>query len=217
MRFDATAVVGEQRKTVAEVCPDIDFALPVPDPEPELSWSLRPARPRRTGRRVHRRRASTTPRRSVIGCCAIRSPPACCGSLPTVLAHGPTPSPASPSRFPSGVRRSRATPEAVAAALERFVALVSQARGRTRKGDAAPAVLRRGPGLDPRGHPPQAIRDRAAPVPVGGLAGRPTTTTQRIELPSVYCTVVRPVGVAGGRQPGRRPGSRRDRAARVRP
>jgi ATP-dependent helicase YprA (DUF1998 family) len=32
VRFDATAVVGEQRKTVAEVCSDIDFGLPVPAP-----------------------------------------------------------------------------------------------------------------------------------------------------------------------------------------
>src|SRR3546814_399783 len=32
VRFDATAVIAEQRRTVAEVCDDIDFSLPVPDP-----------------------------------------------------------------------------------------------------------------------------------------------------------------------------------------
>src|SRR5436309_5734527 len=32
VQFDLPAVVGEQRRTVAEVCSDIDFALPTPDP-----------------------------------------------------------------------------------------------------------------------------------------------------------------------------------------
>ena len=31
-RFDASAIVGEKRRTVAEVCGDIDFSLPVPSP-----------------------------------------------------------------------------------------------------------------------------------------------------------------------------------------
>ena len=32
VRFDASAIVGEQRKAVSEVCVDIDFSLPVPEP-----------------------------------------------------------------------------------------------------------------------------------------------------------------------------------------
>ena len=41
--FDATSVVGEQRRTVAEVCSDIDFSLPAPDPAD--SCRARPWRP----------------------------------------------------------------------------------------------------------------------------------------------------------------------------
>ena len=32
-RFDVSAIVGEQRRLVSEVCGDIDFSLPVPNPK----------------------------------------------------------------------------------------------------------------------------------------------------------------------------------------
>ena len=128
-RFDAASVVGEQRKTVAEVCPDIDFSLPTPR-------HRRMSRPstlttRRSGGGVHRDDSSTTPSRRRP---AAPAPPH--GSAPRSRG-GPAANlgrcrrrvaqqvPSWGEALAHGGRRT------VATALERFVALVSLARGRS--------------------------------------------------------------------------------------
>jgi ATP-dependent helicase YprA (DUF1998 family) len=138
--FDATALVGEQRKTVAEVCPDIDFSLAVPDPaavaaidldrDPEAGLDAL-ARvftgigfddAQAVGDRLLRHNltkqllsvAADRPQRWEV---AVRS-----------IAE----------RLPEWGRVLPDDPGAVTASLERFVALVSQARGRTDDGGARP-------------------------------------------------------------------------------
>ncbi|MEW6474309.1 MAG: DEAD/DEAH box helicase [Actinomycetota bacterium] len=134
-RFDAASIVGEQRRTVAEVCSDIDFSMPTPEPEAVAALDARDLDAlaeaftgvffddaQDVGDRLVRhhltasllRVASDRPR-------AWRD--AVAGVAQQVPAWG-----AALARHP----------DAVAEALERFVALVSHARGRTGSGGERP-------------------------------------------------------------------------------
>ena len=82
--------------------------------------------------------ASMTPVRSVTVSCGITSPLRCCVSRRIDRGCGRMPSRRSRSRCPIGAECMADDPAAVGAALERFVALVSQARGRTTSGAPRP-------------------------------------------------------------------------------
>lgn len=135
VRFDASSIIGEQRRTVAEVCGDIDFGMPVPSPEDLIALdpldldALAEAftgegfdDAKSVGDRLLRHRVTA--------------------SLLRVAADRPR-------RWPDAVAGvAQQIPEwgealtrdvdAVEEGLERFVALVSQAKGRTSTGGIRP-------------------------------------------------------------------------------
>ncbi|MEV4419507.1 DEAD/DEAH box helicase [Patulibacter sp. NPDC049589] len=131
VRFDASSIVGEQRQTVAQVCHDIDFALPVPAPadvaglDPEDLDGLARAftgepfdDAQVVGRRLLRHHVTA--------------------SLLRVAADRPrlwSDAVAGVAQYVQEWGRVLADePATVAVALERFVALISQARGTTATG-----------------------------------------------------------------------------------
>ncbi len=169
-RFDASAVVGEQRRTVGDVCGDIDFSLPVP--APRAVAALEPADldglaeaftgvgfddPQLVGDRLLRHSVTA--------------------SLLRVVADHPFPPLAGRSGRKCqqvrewGMELAR-DPETVSVALERFVALVSRKCGRTLTNGLRPLFtvdvqiwIREVTLL------PQAEGLPRARVPLGGLAG----------------------------------------------
>lgn len=135
VEFDGDAVIGEKRQSVAEVCPNVDLSLPVPNPA--LVAGLSPIEinelaqaftgepfddPQLVGDRLLRhpvtanllRVASGTPR-----------------TWPDVVT-------ALVARVPEWAAVHRNMPGEVEVALERFVGLVSRARGRTQSGGVRP-------------------------------------------------------------------------------
>lgn len=137
--FDVSALVGEQRRTVTEVCPDIDFAMPTPDPRALADIDL--TDPERT--RDELARAFTGvgfDDAQAVGDRLLRHH--ITASLLRVAADRPrlwTDAVASVAQqVPDWGRFMADAPGAVGAALERFVALVSQARGRAAHGDPRP-------------------------------------------------------------------------------
>jgi ATP-dependent helicase YprA (DUF1998 family) len=139
VRFDVSSLVGEQRRTVAQVCPDIDFAQPTPDPRTLLEVDLTDpvsgrdalARaftgegfdsPQAVGDRLLRHHVTA----SLLRVAADR--PRLWGDAVAAVAQ----------QVPDWGRLLADEPEAVAVALERFVALVSQARGRTSTNEPRP-------------------------------------------------------------------------------
>ena len=184
-RFDASAVVGERRRTVAEVCNDIDFSLPVPashdvaelDPSDldgvaEAFTGVGFDDPQAVGDRLLRHSVTASLLR-VVADHPRRWPDAVAGVCQQVREWG--------------MELGR-DPDSVSVALERFVALVSQARGRTLTNGVRPLFsvdvqiwirevsrLKRKISLDP------GFRWADSPaVTADDDAG--------LELPSVYCT-----------------------------
>ena len=132
-RFDASAVVGEQRRTVGEVCGDIDFGLPVPTPRDLIA--LDPSDrdglafaftgvgfddAQAVGDRLLRHRVTASLLR-VAAEHPRRWPDAVDGVAQQVQEWG------------KALADNR---DEVEEALERFVALISQARGTARDGSA---------------------------------------------------------------------------------
>ena len=135
VRFDISAIVGEQRRLVSEVCGDIDFSLPVPMPkglvalDPSDLDGLAEAftgtgfdDAQAVGDRLLRHRITASLLR-VVAEHPRRWPDAVAGVAQQVQEWG---------------MAHAEDPHQVGEALERFVALVSQARGRTRGGDVRP-------------------------------------------------------------------------------
>lgn len=181
-RFDAASVVAEHRRTVEDVCGDINFALPVPSPQDLVA--LDPSDldglalaftgvafddPQRVGDRLMRHRLTAS-------------------LLRTAAAQ--------PRRWPDAVATiAQQAPEwgavmaddpgLVAEALERFVALVSQARGRTRTGASRPLFS-----VDVQVWIREVTRlKRAVSLqPSFRWADSPSDDQAALDLPSVYCT-----------------------------
>jgi len=182
VRFDVTAVIGEQRRTVAEVCGDIDFSLPVPDPvelvalDPRDLDALADAftgagfdDPQAVGDRLLRHRvtasllrvASNRPR---------RWPDAVAGIAQQVPEWG------------AAMARDV---EVVEQALERFVALVSQARGRTSTGALRPLFAVE---VQVWIREVTRLKRTVSRIPGFRWADSPTEDHASLDLPSVYCT-----------------------------
>lgn len=182
VRFDATAVIGERRQTVAEVCDDIDFSLPVPAPadvaalDPRDLDALAKAftgvifdDPGAVGDRLLQHRVTA--------------------SLLRVAADRPR-------RWPDAVASiAQQVPEwgealardsdAVAVALERFVALVSQARGRTIAGGARPLFAVE---VQVWIREVTRLKRTVSLSPGFRWADSPADDAGGLDLPSVYCT-----------------------------
>ena len=182
IRFDATAVVGEQRRTVNDVCGNIDFSLPVPAPADlvalapsgldELALAFTSTGfddPQKVGDRLLRHRLTASLLRTVAD---------------------------RPRRWPDAVAAiAQQIPEwgsvlvddhdVVGAALERFVALVSQARGRTRTGETRPLFS-----VEVQVWIREVTRLKRAvsPRPSFRWADSPNDDNAVLDLPSVYCT-----------------------------
>lgn len=187
VQFDATALVGEQRKTVEEVCSDIDFSLPAPDPVAVAALSLDDPLLGRdqlalafTGTGFDDAQA--------VGDRLLRHP--LTAAMLRVVAERPRAWEAAVAaiaqQVPDWGKVHPDQPAEVGAALERFVALISQARGRTGSGGVRPLFsvevqvwirevtrLLRSVAKQP------AFRWSDSPAD-------PDATV--IELPSVYCT-----------------------------
>ena len=181
-RFDATAVIAEHRRTVNDVCGDIDFSLPVPAPEDlvaldpsdldELALAFTGTGfddSQQVGDRVIRHRltasllraAADRPRRWPDAVAAIAQQVPEWGA---VLVHDPN---------------------LVGEALERFVALVSRARGRTRTGSTRPLFS-----VEVQVWIREVTRLKRAvsPHPSFRWADSPNDDHGGFDLPSVYCT-----------------------------
>jgi hypothetical protein len=182
--FDEAAVVGERRRSVEDVCSEIDLALPVPDPRVVAGLAdgdldglasaftrLPFDDPQAVGDRLLRHRLTAALLRQVA------AGPRAWRDLVVVLA----------GQVPEWRRFLDDDPEALERALERFVALVSLARGRGVGGVARPLFpvevqvwvrevtrLMRSVARAPR------FRWGDAP------AGDPEAAHR--ELPAVYCT-----------------------------
>jgi len=133
--FDESAVIGEQRRTVDEVCPELDLAMPLPDPvslfmlDPTDADALALAftgelfdDPQLVGDRLLRH--SLTARLLNIASATPRS----WDDVVLTLA----------ARTPEWAQAAADDPDLVAAALQRFVGLLSTARGRTSSGKIRP-------------------------------------------------------------------------------
>lgn len=125
--FEADAVVGERRKSVEAVCPALDLTLPLPDPRTVAAladddhdtlaraFTLAPFDdPQAVGDRLLRHRLTAALLRHTAGT------PRAWRDLVVVLA----------GQLPEWRRYLDEDPEALERTLERFVALVSLARGR---------------------------------------------------------------------------------------
>jgi ATP-dependent helicase YprA (DUF1998 family) len=182
VRFDATSVIGEQRRTVAEVCGDIDFSLPVPDPadlgalDPLDLDALAEAftgvgfdDAQAVGDRLLRHRVTA--------------------SLLRVAADRPRRWPdavaAIAQQVPEwGAALARDT-DAVAVALERFVALVSQARGRTSNGGIRPLFAVE---VQVWIREVTRLKRNVSRTPGFRWVDSPVDDKNGLDLPSVYCT-----------------------------
>jgi len=139
VRFDISAIISEQRQAVADVCPDIDFSLPAPDPRVLATIELAdPESGREALARAFTGESFDDPRS--VGDRLLRHPVT--ASLLRVAAERPRRWPdavaAVAQQVPDWGRWLADEPEAVTAALERFVALISQARGRAVDGAPRP-------------------------------------------------------------------------------
>ncbi|MGI8901901.1 MAG: DEAD/DEAH box helicase [Nocardioides sp.] len=182
IRFDATAVIGEQRRTVAEVCGDIDFALPVPVPEDLVALDPRDLDalaeaftgevfddPQVVGDRLLRHRVTASMLR-VAADRPRRWPDAVAGIAQQVPEWG------------AALARDA---DAVGAALERFVALVSQARGRKSSGDVRPLFSVE---VQVWIREVTRLKRTVSRTPGFRWADSPFTDGGGLDLPSVYCT-----------------------------
>ena len=185
--FDASAIVGEERKTVAEVCPDIDFALPTPDPRVLASLDLSDWDAGRD-RLARAFTGSEFDDPQSVGDLLLQHHVT--ASLLRVAADRPrvwTDAVAGVAQqVPDWGRFMADDPAAVGIALERFVALVSQARGRTASGAPRPlfsvevqvwirAVTR-------------LLRSVEKDAGFRWSDSPPDPEASRIELPSIHCT-----------------------------
>ncbi len=185
--FDATAIVGEQRKTVEEVCPDIDFSLPAPDPATLAAIDLDdPATGREALAQAFTGSGFDDPQ--AVGDRLLRHP--LTAALLRVTAERPrswgTAVAAIAQQTPAWGKVHPDDPEAVARALERFVALISQARGRTSSGGSRPLFS-----VEVQVWIREVTRLLRSVSKQPGFrwtdsAADPDAST--IELPSVYCT-----------------------------
>jgi ATP-dependent helicase YprA (DUF1998 family) len=182
VRFDATAVIGEHRRTVAEVCGDIDFSLPVPDPAELVALD-----PRDLDALAEAFTGSGFDDAQAVGdrllCHRVTA------SLLRVAADRPR-------RWPDAVAGiAQQVPEWGAAmardaevaekALERFVALVSQARGRTNFGGTRPLFAVE---VQVWIREVTRLKRSVARTPTFRWADSPTEDHASLDLPSVYCT-----------------------------
>lgn len=185
--FDATAVVGEQRKTVEEVCPDIDFSLPAPDPAVVAALDLDDPNSARD-QLAHAFTGSGFDDARNVGDRLLRHP--LTAAMLRVAAERPRAWDAAVAaiaqQVPDWGRVYADQPAEVAAALERFVALVSQARGRTSSGGERPLFSVE-----------VQVWIREVTRLLRSVSKQPTfrwsdspadPDTAVIELPSVYCT-----------------------------
>lgn len=181
-RFDATAVVGENRRTVIEVCSDIDFSLPVPAPaelialDPsdldELALAFTSAGfddSREVGDRLVRHRLTA--------------------SLLRAAGDRPRPWPDAVAAIAQQVPEWGAVladdADLVGAALERFVALISQASGRTRTGQSRPLFSVE---VQVWIREVTRLKRTVSRKPSFRWADSPHDDDAVLELPSVYCT-----------------------------
>ena len=180
--FDAAAVISERRRAVNEVCGDINFALPVPAPQ-DLA-SMHP---------------SDLDELAVAFTGTVFDDPQLVGDR--LVSHRLTASllratADRPRRWPNAVESIASQipewgsvlaedPGIVAVALERFVALVSHARGRTRSGDARPLFS-----VDVQVWIREVTRVKRAvsSEPSFRWADSPSGDQAVLYQPSVYCT-----------------------------
>lgn len=185
VRFEPTSIVGEQRKPVAEVCPDIDFSLPVPQPADIMALdpldidALAEAftgtffdDPQAVGDRLLQHHLTASLLR-VAGDRPRAWPDAVAGVAQQVPVWG------------EALVRD---PNAVGIALERFVALVSEARGRGAAGEVRPLFS-----VDVQIWIREVTRLKrsVSKNPTYLWADSPAPTSEEagaLDLPSVYCT-----------------------------
>lgn len=185
VRFDATALVGEKRRSVAEVCSDIDFSMPVAVPEEVVALdpldldALAEAftgfgfdDAQAVGDRLLRHRLTA----SLLRVAAAR--PRAWQDAVAAIAQ----------QLPEWGEALTRDSEAVEGALERFVALVSQARGRTSTGEKRPLFSVE---VQVWIREVTRLKRTVSCVPAFRWADSPPATDEDsagLELPSVYCT-----------------------------
>jgi len=185
VRFDASAIIGEKRRSVADVCADIDFSLPVPEPKYLLSLDqldLDGLAEAFTG--VHFDDAQAVGDRLIrhrLTASLLRV----AGDQPRQWGDAVASIAQQIPEWGDALTRDAASVEA---ALEHFVALISQARGRTGDGGSRALFsvevqlwirevtrLKRAISLSPKFRWADASTILA-------------DTSAELELPSIYCT-----------------------------
>ena len=195
VRFDVSALVGEQRQTVADVCADIDFSQPTPDPRALLGIDLTAADGLDELARAFTGNAFDDPQ--AVGDRLLRHHVT--ASLLRVAADRPRlwadAVAGVAQQVPEWGRVLADDPDAASAALERFVALISQARGRTATGRVRPLFS-----VDVQVWIREVTRLLRAvdKAPLFRWADSPADPeASRLELPSVHCTACGRAGWMG--------------------
>lgn len=182
VRFDATAVIGEQRRTVAEVCGDIDFSLPVPDPSHLVAQA-----PGDIDALAEAFTGTDFDDAQTVGDRLLRH--RVTASLLRVAADRPRPWPDAVAGIAQQVPEWGAAmahdTEVVEQALERFVALVSQARGRTTSGGSRPLFAVE---VQVWIREVTRLKRTVSRAPGFRWADSPPEDQAALDLPSVYCT-----------------------------
>jgi len=182
VRFDATSVIGEQRRTVTEVCGDIDFALPVPDPT-----SLGVLDPLDLDGLAEAFTGVEFDDRQAVGDRLLRH--RVTASLLRVAADRPRQWPDAVAgiaqQVPEWGSALALDAEAVGVALERFVALVSQAKGRTSSGGVRPLFAVE---VQVWIREVTRLKRNVALAPGFRWVDSPIGDNDGLDLPSVYCT-----------------------------
>lgn len=184
VRFDATAVVAEQRRTVSEVCGDLDFSLPVPSPA-----ALRMLDPLDLDALAEAFTGEAFDEAHLVGQRLLRH--RVTASLLRVASDRPRTWSdavvALTAQIPEWDAVRRSDPEAVDIALERFVALVSHARSRTDAGVDRPLFSVE---VQVWIREVTRLKRSVADLPRFRWADSPTVVDDEpvLELPAVYCT-----------------------------
>ena len=182
-KFEEASVIGEQRRTVDEVCTDLDLSMPVPDAASAASID-----PSDHDRLAEAFTGTEFDEAQLVGDRLL------CHPLTAQLLRIAAAAPRSwdevvvtlAARAPQWAQTAKDRPEVVAAAIEQFVGLLSIARGRTATGRERPLfsievqvwireVTRLSRSI--QNEPQFQWADSASSNPTGAL-----------ELPAVYCT-----------------------------
>jgi len=181
--FDPSAIVDEQRKTVSEVCPDIDFSLPTPHPTEVAALN-----PSDLDGLAQEFTGETFDTAQAVGDRLLKHH--ITASLLRVASDRPRvwvdAVAGIAQQVPAWGEALKRDPDVVATALERFVALISEARGRNSTGSERPLFAVE---VQVWIREVTRLKRTVSMKPGFRWADSPSVhVSEQLELPSVFCT-----------------------------